>query len=57
MHILHPPQQILINSISEKNFDEKCIKFMFIGTEFLGKRGVEILHVFENIKNDYKNFR
>lgn len=56
IHILHPPQPLLINSIAEKNYDENCINFMFIGTEFLGKGGVEILHVFEKIKNDYKNF-
>jgi len=56
MYILHPPQPLLINSIAEKNYDENCINFMFVGNEFFGKGGVEILHVFEKIKNDYKNF-
>jgi glycosyltransferase involved in cell wall biosynthesis len=53
--ILHPPQRILINSIDEKA-ESDIVNFMYVGTEFLGKGGLEILHVFEEIKDLYQNF-
>lgn len=54
-HILHPPQKVLMNKYKKPNFS-KGINFMFVGSEFLCKGGIEILRVFNTLKNTYPNF-
>lgn len=49
MHVLHPPQKILIDVYEKPNISGG-VNFMFIGREFLCKGGIEILRVFEKIK-------
>ncbi|MFD0762117.1 glycosyltransferase family 4 protein [Lutibacter aestuarii] len=55
MHVMHPPQELLMYNYKKPNFNEG-INFMFVGNEILRKGGIEILRVFNAIKNDYKNF-
>ena len=50
--VLHPPQRLFINNIEEKGLsinDE--ISFIFIGRTFFGKGGLEVLKVFEKLRN------
>lgn len=55
MHVLHPPQKILMDMYVKPNV---CIgvNLMFVGKEFFCKGGIEILRVFDKIKNKYPYF-
>lgn len=51
--IIHPPQQLFINSYKEKNLKYDEIKFIFVGRDFFRKGGLEILKAFKYIKDKY----
>tara|TARA_B110000211_G_scaffold141165_1_gene161305 strand:+ start:1098 stop:2294 length:1197 start_codon:yes stop_codon:yes gene_type:complete len=55
MHVLHPAQEVYLEQYSKPNIN-LGINFMFVGSEFFCKGGIEILNVFEKIKDKYKNF-
>ena len=44
--VLHPPQNLMVNSYSEKKLDER-VTFTFIGADFFRKGGMETLEVFD----------
>jgi len=48
--VLHPPQMILINNITEKEYDR--LSFIFIGNDFFRKGGMEVLNAFEKLFNN-----
>lgn len=56
MHVLHPPQKLLMDGYEKPDFSDG-VNFMFVGREFLCKGGIEILRVFDKIKNLYPLFK
>jgi glycosyltransferase involved in cell wall biosynthesis len=50
---LHPPQKVLVNSWDEKSISiTGDIHFMFVGGQFFGKGGREILEVFQELRKE-----
>jgi len=56
LHKIHPPQELLLNNLSEKEVINKKINFCFVGNDLLGKGGGEVIKVFSKIINKYSNF-
>ncbi|NEM98888.1 glycosyltransferase family 4 protein [Pontibacter burrus] len=47
--VLHPPQELLINSYEDKLLNDDYITFTIIGADFFRKGGKEILAVFDKL--------
>lgn len=54
MIIVHPPQKKLINKYEEKQLPTDKIRFLFVGRELHLKGGREIIEVFDNLSDKYK---
>ncbi|NDP23063.1 MAG: glycosyltransferase family 4 protein [Paludibacter sp.] len=55
MHVMHPPQKVLMTKYVKPNI-ANGINFMLVGRELLSKGGIEVLRVFDKIKDTYQNF-
>jgi glycosyltransferase involved in cell wall biosynthesis len=52
IHVLHPPQKILVEPGWQKRFEHaRIIHFCFVGRDFARKGGVEILRAFNKIES------
>lgn len=51
---INPPQEILIKEYEEKNLDDKKLRFVFVGRDFVRKGGVEIVTAFNEIMEKYR---
>lgn len=49
--VMHPAQKVLINKYEDKKLDDENIIFTIIGTDFFRKGGLEVLRVFEKLRN------
>jgi len=47
--IIHPPQNLYINSINEKIYDDQNIIFTIVGADFFRKGGYETIKVFDKL--------
>ncbi|SFF11023.1 hypothetical protein [Thermophagus xiamenensis] len=50
--VLHPPQPLLINNLRDKPSIKNGLVFTFVGNQFFGKGGKEILNVFNSTLTD-----
>jgi glycosyltransferase involved in cell wall biosynthesis len=48
MRVMHPPQQVVIKSITDKPNNE-VLSFVLIGADFFRKGGMEVLRVFDKL--------
>jgi glycosyltransferase involved in cell wall biosynthesis len=53
MIVMHPPQEVLIDSFESKKNDESKIVFTLIGSDFFRKGGREVLAVFEKLLPEF----
>lgn len=58
IHVLHPPQQILIdkNRVKRKFSNLSSIKMVFVGNDFWRKGGYITLCALQDLRNSYENF-
>lgn len=55
MVVIQPPQKTLLKHYKKTSINSE-LNFMFVGSEFFCKGGIEILNVFDKIKDKYQNF-
>lgn len=48
--VIHPPQQLLIDSFVKKDTESE-ISFIFVGSDFFRKGGLEVLKTFDKLRN------
>jgi glycosyltransferase involved in cell wall biosynthesis len=52
--VMHPPQKKVISKYSEKELSlEGALRFMFVGTSFFQKGGMEIIETFKKLRDEY----
>lgn len=49
--VLHPPQELYINAIKEKQINIDTIVFTIVGADFFRKGGLEVLKAFKRLDN------
>lgn len=54
--VIHPPQEIYCKDIEEKRYDDE-IRFIFVGRDFFGKGGEQIINVFEKLRKENLNIK
>jgi glycosyltransferase involved in cell wall biosynthesis len=50
IEVLHPAQSLIVNEYSEKNIDNEFFVFTIIGADFFRKGGLQVLRVFEKLR-------
>lgn len=50
--VIHPPQELLVNSLDEKKVASDKLIFTMVGSDFFRKGGKEILRVFDSLLSD-----
>ena len=54
INVLHPPQQLIIHKMEERELEyHNNIKFLFVGNDFFRKGGREILNTFQMIRKEF----
>jgi len=55
MLVIHPPQKALVSEYSDKNLGiDGTIRFIFVGTSFFQKGGVEIIETLKMLREEYE---
>ena len=52
IQVLHPQQKLIVNKYSEKELNNNKIIFTLIGADFFRKGGLEVLRVFDKLKEE-----
>jgi glycosyltransferase involved in cell wall biosynthesis len=51
LEVIHPPQELLVSDLDHKNYDR--LHFVFLGGALHRKGGVEVLKVFNKLRNQF----